>query len=81
MAVDGGVPYGDMHEHPAQPPIMMIEDVAQRWGKSSQVIRDWARKGAFPGAFHIGRIWVIPRASVLELERADAGAEELHNTA
>jgi predicted DNA-binding transcriptional regulator AlpA len=44
---------------------MSIPQVAERWGKSTRLIRYWCAKGVFPHAFQIGNRWAIPHADVL----------------
>jgi hypothetical protein len=53
---------------------LSVTQVAQRWGKSTRLIRYWCAKGVFPGAFRIGNRWAIPHAAVLLREGITSNA-------
>jgi excisionase family DNA binding protein len=51
-----------------------VRELAEYLGRSPSTIRDWLRRGEFPGAYKLGREWRIPKADVEAfLERQKEG--------
>ena len=58
------------HRNPAATPPHRVEALATEWGVSSDVIRDALRNGRIKG-FRVNRLWLIPHAEKLRVERGE----------
>ncbi len=53
--------------------ILTADQVAEATGLSAQMVRDYCRRDAFPGARRLGRAWIIPRSALKKFKRNDLG--------
>lgn len=60
-------------------PVLTANELAARWRKPAYTIRRWCAKGGFPGAYHIGRNWVIPLSVVRARENGDTINDQENN--
>ena len=60
---------------PAQTNLVSARDYGKRNGKSREQINQYCQKGRIPGAFRIGRDWVIPQDSRFPEDHRKMGAK------
>ena len=49
--------------------MLTAQEAAERLSRTPRLIQNLCRRGAFPGAFHVGRDWRIPKAEVTARKR------------
>jgi excisionase family DNA binding protein len=48
-------------------------EIAERYGRTVATAARWCREGRLPGAFLVGRTWVIPSAALEGFEPPEPG--------
>lgn len=51
----------------------LVNEVGQFFRQTDGTIRSWIRKGVFPNAFMGGKVYLIPKADVLQLAQDKYG--------
>ena len=54
---------------------MTAQEAAERLSRTPRLIQNLCKRGAFPGAFQIGRDWRIPKSAVAARKRRQAGGK------
>ena len=57
---------------------LTVPEVAERLGAGPSTVRQWAKRGLFPNAIHVGRtgkgaIWLVPESDLESFERPKMG--------
>lgn len=54
---------------------LTAQEAAKRLNRTPRLIQNLCKRGAFPGAFQIGRDWRIPKAGVTARKRRQTGGK------
>ena len=54
---------------------LTAQEAAERLSRTPRLIQNLCKRGAFPGAFQIGRDWRIPKSAVAARKRRQAGGK------
>lgn len=47
---------------------MTVKEASEKWKTSERMIRRYCNQKRIEGGIHIGSFWIIPAASILELQ-------------